>query len=82
MTPNAGAMICGRFAPPGTTVGVAPWPAYRSQLNFRDPDEFVPERLLGHPRYADDKMGVLQPFCIGPAELYWSNVSVPRSQAT
>lgn len=66
MTPNTGTMIYGHFVPPGAAVGVAPWPAHNSPLNFRDPDECVLERWLGHPRYADDKKSVLQPFSIGP----------------
>jgi cytochrome P450 len=63
---ETGATICGRFAPSGTVVGVAPWSAYHSPLNFRDPEDFVPERWLGDPRYADDNKAVFQPFSIGP----------------
>jgi cytochrome P450 len=51
---------------PDIAVGAAPWPAYHSPLNFRDPDDFVPERWPGRPRYADNKREVCQPFSVGP----------------
>lgn len=40
--------------------------AYHSEENFRDPDEFVPERFLGDERYKNDRFDVLQPFSYGP----------------
>lgn len=40
--------------------------AYRSERNFKDPHDFVPERWLGDPRYADDNKAVYQPFSFGP----------------
>lgn len=49
-----------------TTVGVNHWSAYRSKDNFRNPDQFIPERWLGDQVYADDQRAALQPFHIGP----------------
>jgi aspirochlorine biosynthesis cytochrome P450 monooxygenase len=66
VTGSVGATICGRYVPPGTAVGVPSWAAYHSSHNFRDPDDFVPERWLGDPKYADDKRTVFQPFSYGP----------------
>jgi cytochrome P450 len=50
LTSKAGAMVCGIFTPPNTSIGIAQWPAYRSAKNFRDPHVFAPERFLGDPK--------------------------------
>lgn len=65
MTPKEGATVCGIFIPPHTRVGIPMYPAYRSMLNFKDPDTFAPERWPGDRRYADDRRTVLQPFSMG-----------------
>jgi cytochrome P450 len=33
---------------------------------FKDPEEFVPERWLGDPRYENDRREAAQPFSVGP----------------
>ncbi|KAI0194216.1 cytochrome P450 [Astrocystis sublimbata] len=63
---ESGAIICGKFVPQGTVVTINHYSSNTSSSNFRDPMEFVPDRWLGHPRYADDKKGVVQPFSVGP----------------
>lgn len=45
---------------------VPQWAAYRSPLNFKDPDSFVPERWLPDGGYDSDRKEVLQPFSFGP----------------
>lgn len=45
---------------------MAQYTAYRSPLNFRDPESFVPERWLPNAGYDSDKRDVLQPFSYGP----------------
>ena len=52
--------------PPKTSVGVHPWSAYQSATNFRNPQEFAPERWLGDPHYANDDRAACQPFLLGP----------------
>ncbi|KAL5363703.1 cytochrome P450 [Aspergillus floccosus] len=47
-------------------VYITQYSAYRSSLNFRDPNEFRPERWLGDPSYASDNLSVVQPFITGP----------------
>jgi len=75
-------MICGRFIPENTFVGVPQYPAYRSAINFAYPENFLPERWLEttSPLFAPsdsdpgfdassflaDKHAVLQPFSVGP----------------
>lgn len=61
-----GNVVDGHFVPGNTTVGVNHWSAYRSKDNFRNPDQFIPERWLGDQVYADDQRAALQPFHIGP----------------
>jgi cytochrome P450 len=61
-----GATVVGQYIPPGTVLGVSHYAAFRSPLNFRDPDSFVPERWLGEPRYDGDNRAVFHPFSFGP----------------
>lgn len=49
-----------------TRVSLHNWSAYRSELNFKDPDSFVPERWLPNTGYDSDRKEVLQPFSFGP----------------
>ena len=49
-----------------TRVGVAHNSAYRSALNFKNPDSFEPERWLPNTGYDDDQKEAMQPFSVGP----------------
>jgi cytochrome P450 len=51
---------------PQTRVSVPHWAAFHSESNFRDADNFVPERWLGDVCYSNDSKDVLQPFSTGP----------------
>jgi cytochrome P450 len=64
--PDEGATICGRFVPGKTVVGVHHWSTYRSARNFKNPDQFCPERWLGDEKYAEDDKAAFQPFSFGP----------------
>ncbi|MCJ1249217.1 hypothetical protein MMC30_006440 [Trapelia coarctata] len=66
LVPVGGAIVCGRFVPEGTSLGVPQWAASHSARNFRDPETFHPERWLDHPDYAADKRNARQPFSYGP----------------
>jgi cytochrome P450 len=65
LTTQAGAMVCGKYIPPNTSIGIAQWPAYRSSSNFRYPDLYAPERFLGDIEYKDDVRSIIQPFSVG-----------------
>lgn len=67
-TPSPGEMVCGRFVPEKTSVGVHQWATYRSERNFRDAESFIPERWLdgADARFADDDKKAFQPFSFGP----------------
>jgi cytochrome P450 len=66
ITPEGGSEICGRHVPGGARVAVTAYAASRSPENFRDPEEFVPERWLGEEGYEGDRRDVVQPFSVGP----------------
>lgn len=66
-TPAPGQIICGKFVPANTAVGIHQWSANRSSQNFYLPDSFVPERWMGtDQRFEDDKRDACQPFSVGP----------------
>ncbi|TKW49226.1 Isotrichodermin C-15 hydroxylase, partial [Colletotrichum tanaceti] len=75
VVPAGGATLDGRFVPAGTTVAVAPWAASHSALNYAEPDAFRPERWLGDPRFAGDKLHASQPFSLGPRGCIGKNLS-------
>ncbi|EXJ82862.1 hypothetical protein A1O3_06677 [Capronia epimyces CBS 606.96] len=58
--------------PPKTLLEVPQWATHRASVNFRDPDDFIPERWLpaSHAwydeKYANDNRGVVQSFSYGP----------------
>ncbi|KAL6359076.1 hypothetical protein LRP88_09276 [Fusarium phalaenopsidis] len=74
-TPKGGEEIEGYQIPEDTIVSVSHWSAYQSEINFRDPKMFVPERWLGDPRYDGDAKEVLQPFSIGPRNCLGKNLA-------
>lgn len=68
ITPAQGATVCDEEIPGGTVVSVSNYSAYHSPLNFKRPDEFLPQRWLpeGKEEFTEDKKQVLQPFSFGP----------------
>ncbi|KAL1620763.1 hypothetical protein SLS56_009533 [Neofusicoccum ribis] len=72
---EGGNVICGEWVPGGTRLSVAQFAAYRSPLNFKDPESFVPERWLPGTGYENDKKDVLQPFSIGPRNCIGQNLA-------
>ncbi|KAI9754984.1 MAG: hypothetical protein M4579_004458 [Chaenotheca gracillima] len=67
VVPKGGDYVSGRWVPGNTSVSVTQLAAYRSELNFRDPYSFVPERWLEKkdPAFELDRRDVLQPFSVG-----------------
>lgn len=51
-----------------TIVSVPHWAASHAHANFREPDEYHPERWLHDPAYKNDKLNVVQPFNFGPRD--------------
>ncbi|KAH8674201.1 cytochrome P450 [Xylariales sp. PMI_506] len=73
--PKGGATIAGEFIPEGTVCGVWQWAVYHSEKLFNKPFEFHPERFLGDPEFADDKLDMLQPFSVGPRNCIGRNLA-------
>lgn len=75
-TPAEGMTIDGEYVPGNMAVGVTILAASKSPLNFRDAEEFVPERWTGEdPRYEGDKKEASQPFSHGPRNCAGQNLA-------
>ncbi|KAF3769441.1 benzoate 4-monooxygenase cytochrome P450 [Cryphonectria parasitica EP155] len=72
---KGGEYVSGVFIPEGTVVSVSHYAAYHSERNFKDPDDFVPERWLGDERYAGDNKAGWQPFSFGPRSCLGRNLA-------
>ncbi|KAF4953939.1 hypothetical protein FSARC_12295 [Fusarium sarcochroum] len=75
LSPHQGEFVNGYWLPAKTSVSVPHWSAYRSSVNFQDPDLFVPERWLGEATYSIDQKNVLQPFSYGPRNCIGRNLA-------
>ncbi|RAK82556.1 cytochrome P450 [Aspergillus fijiensis CBS 313.89] len=83
VTPAPGQLICGRFVPAGTSVGLHHWACYRSTRNFSDPDTFWPERWMAgedDARFAKDDRGAFHPFSYGPRNCLGRNLAYAELQ--
>ncbi|KAJ8120721.1 hypothetical protein ONZ43_g2641 [Nemania bipapillata] len=72
---NGGNIVMGKWLPAGTRVSVHQTATYRSPANFKNPDEFVPERWLGDPTYKDDIRESHQPFSVGTRNCLGMNMA-------
>ena len=63
--PKGGATIDGYWVPENTHVAGGSWSAAHSATNFRQPDDFIPERWI-EPGWESDKKKATQPFSLGP----------------
>lgn len=70
----------GEAVPAGTRVSVHHYATYRSPLNFRDPDDFVPERWLNDPAYSSDNRECFRPFAVGPRDCLGQNMALHEMQ--
>ncbi|KAF4960705.1 hypothetical protein FGADI_784 [Fusarium gaditjirri] len=65
VVPDPGETVFGEFMPGGTVLTMWMWSTYRNPGNFKDPEDFHPERWLGDPKYDGDRKDVFQPFSFG-----------------
>ncbi|KAJ6118910.1 hypothetical protein N7471_013530 [Penicillium samsonianum] len=77
VVPAQGGIVAGEFVPPHTSVTVHLFAAFRSPLNFRRPDEFLPERWIRDCplEFRSDNRSVFQPFSIGPRNCLGKNLA-------
>ncbi|KAJ4315047.1 hypothetical protein N0V94_006159 [Neodidymelliopsis sp. IMI 364377] len=74
--PEGGQPILGKWIPEDTRVSVHHYSTYHSATNFRDPENFAPERWLGDPRYVDDDRDAHQPFGWGHRNCLGQNMAM------
>jgi cytochrome P450 len=58
-----------------TGLGIWILPTFTSEQNFRHAEEFHPERFLGDPEFADDKLDVMNPFSMGQNDCIGRNLA-------
>ncbi|OBS23183.1 hypothetical protein FPOA_03738 [Fusarium poae] len=75
LSPRGGEFVEGYWMPENTGVSLPQLPAYSSSTNFKNPQEFVPERWLDDPLYVNDCKAVLQPFSMGPRDCIGKNLA-------
>jgi cytochrome P450 len=49
-----------------TYVEVWQWALFRNPNYWKQPEEFIPERWIGDPKFANDRRESFQPFSAGP----------------
>ncbi|KAF1925616.1 cytochrome P450 [Didymella exigua CBS 183.55] len=76
--PAGGQQILGKWIPEETRVSVHHYSTYRSQANFRDSDQFIPERWMPRENaiYANDVHDALQPFGWGHRNCLGQNMAL------
>jgi len=65
LTPEIGSTVNGSFIPPGTILSIPTQVLQTSPQHFTRSTEFLPQRWLGDPEFADDKRYCVQPFSVG-----------------
>ncbi|KAI5923146.1 cytochrome P450 [Camillea tinctor] len=75
MIGEGGDWIVNQYVPAGTVVDIWQWPLYHNPAYFTQPDDFVPERWLGDPHFANDKLEAVQPFSVGPRNCIGKNLA-------
>ena len=68
-------MVCGQYVPEEVLVGVPQYAANHCEVNFKNPENFIPERWLGAPEYEDDDRKARQPFSHGPRNCIGKNLA-------
>ncbi|KAI9668216.1 MAG: hypothetical protein M1821_001036 [Bathelium mastoideum] len=72
--PKDGAMVGGYWIPGGTTVVMEHYATYHDPINFRLPDNFIPERWFD-PAFNTDQKAAFEPFATGPRNCIGKNLA-------
>ncbi|KAH9992013.1 cytochrome P450 [Xylariaceae sp. FL0662B] len=75
VSPKGGTTITGKFVPENTSMAVWQWPINHNPNYWTNPMAFAPERWLGDPRFAGDKLEAMQPFSVGPRNCIGRNLA-------
>ncbi|KAL7950091.1 cytochrome P450 [Trichoderma barbatum] len=71
-----GDTIMGHFIPPGTHIEIWYWTAFHFPEYWTQPEEFIPERWLGDPRFKHDQRRIFTPFSVGPRGCIGKNLAL------
>ncbi|KAK1978747.1 cytochrome P450 [Colletotrichum cereale] len=74
-TPPGGQVILGQWVPANTTVAIGHWALYHNEKFFSRPFGFHPERWLGDPAFAADRLDAVLPFQTGPRACIGKNLA-------
>lgn len=82
VVPNqaSGQNMPGSPVPSGTRVSVHHYATYRSPDNFRDPNDFIPERWLGDALYEGDNRECFRPFAAGARDCLGQTMAMCEMQ--
>ncbi|RGP74008.1 cytochrome p450 [Fusarium sporotrichioides] len=72
---EGGDTIINQYIPGGASVDIWQWAVYHNPDHFALPDEYIPERWLDDPRFANDAKRALAPFSIGPRDCVGKNLA-------
>ncbi|KAF2204698.1 benzoate 4-monooxygenase cytochrome P450 [Delitschia confertaspora ATCC 74209] len=77
VVPAPGAIVCGRWVPGGTSLGVLRYVITRLPPYFTRPEEFIPERWVPSPppEFANDDRSAPQSFALGPRNCIGRNLA-------
>jgi cytochrome P450 len=69
-TKDRSVVVAGKVVPPHTSITMNLWAAHRDPINFRKPEEFIPERWMrdASAEFLDDDKNVFKPFSVGPRD--------------
>ncbi|KAL6859545.1 cytochrome P450 [Trichoderma novae-zelandiae] len=70
-----GDVIAGHWVPPGTHIDIWYWTMFHFPDFWTQPNDFVPERWLGDPRFANDQKKIFTPFSVGPRVCIGKNLA-------
>ncbi|KAK6078048.1 cytochrome P450 [Seiridium cupressi] len=84
VVPEGGAIVCGKFVPEETRVGVSHLGSYFAHYNFSNPNEFIPERFINKkdPAFANDDFAAYQPWSIGVRNCIGRNLAYAELRLT
>ncbi|KAL4769283.1 Versicolorin B desaturase [Aspergillus nidulans var. acristatus] len=86
VVPEGGAIVCGRFVPAETRVGVSHLGAYYAPYNFSHADKFIPERHLAGVKsdepFRHDNYAAYQPWSVGVRNCIGRNLAYAEVRLT
>ncbi|KAG0154582.1 hypothetical protein PDIDSM_150 [Penicillium digitatum] len=74
IAPDEGLIVCGEHVPGKTVLSVNHWATYHNAKNFRQPNQFIPERWISD-EFATDNKAAFQPFSFGPRNCIGKNLA-------